>query len=291
MRPVPLQARRHERVEIMGVPIDSVTEEEAIDHIISALSERRGGWVVTPNIDVLRMAARDSAIRDLVTDADLVLADGMPLIWASRLQRLPLPARVPGSTLVWTLSEAASKAGASVFLLGGNPGVAERAADALKSAMPALAISGHYCPPIGFESSPEQMQEIVRVLDASRPDIVYCGLGFPKQERLIARLRQRFPSTWFLGVGISLSFVGGEIMRSPQWMQDRGLEWVHRLSREPRRLFSRYIVHDVPFAMSLLTRAAVAGCSSPRRRSLRLLPAVAQVGLGVGVMGLSDPPR
>ncbi len=290
MRPVPLRVRRHERVEIMGVPIDSVTEEEAIDHIISALAEHQGGWVVTPNIDVLRMAARDSAIRDLVTDADLVLADGMPLIWASRLQRLPLPARVPGSTLVWTLSEAASKAGASVFLLGGNPGAAERAAEALTSAMPALVISGHHCPPMGFESSPAEMQEIVRQLEASKPDIVYCGFGFPKQERLIAGLRQRFPSTWFLGIGISLSFVGGEIMRSPQWMQDRGLEWMHRLSREPRRLFSRYIVHDIPFAMSLLTRAAVAGCASPRRRSLRLLPAVAQVGAGVVVMGPSALP-
>ena len=262
----------NERIDIMGVSIDNVTETQAIDHILSALAQRRGGWVVTPNIEILRQAAHDESIRSLIAGADLVLADGMPLIWASRLQRLPLPERVPGATLVWSLSEAAGRAGASVFLLGGNSGAAERAAGALRVAVPELTISGHHCPPMGFEKSPSQMQAIVSCLENSQPDIVFCGFGFPKQERLIAKLRARFPRTWFLGIGISLSFVGGEIMRSPQWMQDHGLEWLHRLSREPRRLFTRYIVNDIPFAISLLTRAAVLGMS------VRLLPDLAPSG-------------
>lgn len=257
--------RPHSRIDIMGVSIDSVTEAQAIDHILSELAQGRGGWVVTPNVDVLRKAARDGAIRSLISSADLVLADGMPVVWASHLQRRPLPARVPGSALVWSLSEAAGTAGASVFLLGGNAGVAERAARELTSATPSLRISGHHCPPEGFEDSPAEMQQILERLERSRPDIVFCGFGFPKQERLIAQIRERFPATWFLGIGISLSFVAGEVRRAPAWMQERGLEWLHRLSREPGRLFARYILHDVPFAVRLLALAAVSGVGATRR--------------------------
>jgi N-acetylglucosaminyldiphosphoundecaprenol N-acetyl-beta-D-mannosaminyltransferase len=243
----------------MGVPVDSVTEVEAIGCVLAALAERRGGWIVTPNIDILRQAAYDASIRTLITSADLILADGMPLLWASRLLHRPLPARVPGSALIWSLSEAAGRTGASVFLLGGSPGVAERAAAVLQSTVPQLHVSGHHCPPFGFENSPTAMRELIERLETGHPDIVFCGLGFPKQERLISQLRERFPSTWFLGIGISLSFVAGEIRRCPQWMQDIGLEWLHRLSCEPRRLFSRYVMHDLPFAVILLAQAAIAG--------------------------------
>lgn len=244
------------RLEIGGVQIDCVTEDDVIGHILGSLAGGRGGWVVTPNVDVLRQAARDSSIRDLIADADLVIADGMPVVWISRIKGHPLPGRVPGSDLIWSLSEAAGQAGASVFLLGGNSGVAEKAAGVLRDAVPGLQVAGHHCPPMGFESSPPEVEAIFAALEETKPDIVYCGLGFPKQERLIAQLRHRFPATWFLGVGISLSFVCGDMRRAPTWMQERGLEWLHRLSCEPRRLFSRYLVHDLPFTLYLLMHSA-----------------------------------
>jgi N-acetylglucosaminyldiphosphoundecaprenol N-acetyl-beta-D-mannosaminyltransferase len=235
--------------------------------VLHGLAEGRGGWIVTPNIDVLRLAASDASIRRLISAADLSIPDGMPLVWASRLLRQPLPARVAGSTLMWTLSQAADRSGASVFLLGGNPGVAERAAAVLSRTMPKLKISGHHCPPVGFEYSPNEMRALVERLETAKPNIVFCGLGFPKQERLISQLRLRFPATWFLGIGIGISFVSGDVRRCPPWMQNLSLEWLHRLSREPRRLFTRYVLHDVPFALYLLAWACAHRKKPGRRRA------------------------
>lgn len=247
------------RVWMAGVPIDRLTTAQVVDRILADLGRGRGGWVVTPNVDVLRKAAHDPDVRALVNRADLLLADGMPVVWASRWRGEPVPERVAGSTLLWSLCAGAAATGASVFLLGGNPGVADAAGAALVSAIPDLRVVGSHCPPMGFERSPARMADIVAQLDACRPDIVLCGLSFPKQERLIAMLRDRFPSTWFLGLGMGLTFASGMAVRSPQWMQDAGLEWLHRLWREPRRLFVRYVVHDVPFAVGLLSRSAVQG--------------------------------
>lgn len=246
-----------QRVELAGVPIDRVTETDAINRILTAVARGHGGWVVTPNVDILRKIAHDASLRSLVASADLVLADGMPVVWASRLLRSPVPERVAGSTLLWSLSEAAARAGASVFLLGGNPGVAERASQVLSSVVPTLRVSGHHCPPIGFERSQAELQRIIDEIGAARPAIAFCGFGFPKQEWLIVRLRECFPNTWFIGVGIALSFVAGDVPRCPPWMQSLGLEWLHRLSREPKRLFRRYVVDDIPFAVTLLIRSAL----------------------------------
>jgi N-acetylglucosaminyldiphosphoundecaprenol N-acetyl-beta-D-mannosaminyltransferase len=187
----------------------------------------------------------------------------MPLIWASRLQGTPLPARVAGSDLIWSLTERAAREGCSVFLLGGNPGAAEAAAAEFTRRFPALRVAGHYCPPVGFENDPVQAAAIDAMLAAARPDIVYVGLGAPKQERLITRLRPLLPAAWFLGIGISFSFVTGEVRRAPRWMQVAGLEWAHRLVQEPRRLAKRYLVHGLPFAAKLL---AVSAWRGVRRR-------------------------
>jgi N-acetylglucosaminyldiphosphoundecaprenol N-acetyl-beta-D-mannosaminyltransferase len=107
-------------------------------------------------------------------------------------------------------------------------------------------------PPHGFEKDPRAMDQIVETLAMLRPDIVYVGLGFPKQERVIAHLRERFPQTWFLGIGMSIGFVGGQVPRAPVWMQRMGLEWLHRLAQEPRRLGRRYLLRGLPFAARLL---------------------------------------
>lgn len=253
-----------ERVRIMGVPVDVMSEGAVVDHILDEIDLGNGGWVITPNVDILRKASRDRSISQLIGLADLVVADGMPVVWASRLMRRPVPERVAGSALVWSLTEGAARRNAPVFLLGGNPGAAARAAGVLTDQFPGLVVSGHHCPPLGFESSPAEMEEIFGAIAAAQPRIVFCGLGFPKQEQLISKLRSQFPSTWFLGVGISLSMVGGEVARSPRWMQQAGLEWLHRLIQEPTRLFARYILGDVPFACRLLAWAAFTGLISAR---------------------------
>lgn len=251
----------------MGMTIDSLTEDEAISTVIAGLAAGRGGWVITPNLDHLRHFHRAPDLQAMFAQADLVLADGMPLVWASRVQRTPLPERVAGSDLIVSLTRAASRRGRSVFFLGGNPGAAEMAADRLCEENPRLRVAGTCCPPLGFESEPAEMDQIASEIEAANPDIVYVGLGFPKQEQLIAQIRDRFPTTWFLGVGVSLSFVGGDIARAPQWMRSTGLEWLHRLASEPRRLFGRYVVHGIPFAVSLMSHSALTRLLPSRRAS------------------------
>jgi N-acetylglucosaminyldiphosphoundecaprenol N-acetyl-beta-D-mannosaminyltransferase len=170
---------------------------------------------------------------------------------------------VAGSNLLQLVSEQAAQRGLSIFLLGGNPGTAQRAASVLAERYPGLRIAGTCCPPFGFERDPAELARISEVLREARPDIVFVGLGFPKQEKLIEVLRPQHPSAWWLGIGVSFSFVAGEIGRAPAWMQRSGLEWVHRLLQEPRRLARRYLVDDIPFVFRLGASALRARYGEP----------------------------
>ena len=243
-------------VHLLHVPIQACTSDWLIRQVTEARTDD-GGWIVTANLDHLRRMVKDASYRELCAGASLVVADGMPLVWASRIQGTPLPERVAGSSLISSLSAAAAEHGRSVYLLGGEPGTAEAAAEVLRQRHPSLHVAGTYCPPMGFEDDPEPMQAISMKLTQAQPDIVYVALGSPKQERLIARMRPLLPGAWWMGVGISFSFLCGDVKRAPRWMQRMGLEWVHRLLQEPRRLARRYLVDDLPFAVRLLGGAAV----------------------------------
>lgn len=237
----------------MGTRIHSVTETQVIGHILSELEAGRGGWVVTPNLDHVRRLRKDESLKELYSTAGLSVADGMPLIWASKLQGTPLPQRVPGSGLIITLTRAAGERGKKVFFLGGDPGSADNAAQILSTKNPGLKVVGTFCPDYGFENDPNVLKSLIDRIVIADPDIVYVALGSPKQELLIGRIRNCLPKAWWLGVGISFSFVSGQVRRAPAWMQRMGLEWVHRLVQEPRRLVGRYLLQGVPFAMVLLT--------------------------------------
>lgn len=247
-----------QRVPIAAGWVHRLTMQEAIDRIDASIASGIGGWVVTPNLDILHKLTHDPDFARLVEPATLRLADGMPLVWASRLAGAPLPERVAGSDLVWHLCERAAQRGYGVFLLGGDEGVGDRAAGVLTQRYPGLRIVGTHCPPFGFEKHPDQSDEIARRLRDTSPSIVLVALGCPKQERLIDSLRDLFPGVWFLGIGISLSFVTGDVRRAPVWVRRIGLEWVHRLVQEPGRLARRYIVVGIPFAVRVLAGAAIA---------------------------------
>lgn len=240
-------------VDLRGIWFDQVTEAQAVTHLMGHLDAGRGGWVITSNLDHLLRAGRDAEFRAMLDEADLVVADGTPLVWASKLQGTPLPERVAGSSMVWTAAQAAAKQGRSVYLLGGDPGTAEAAGDILVKKYPGLRLAGTFCPPMGFEKDPAQMAAMAESLRASGADLVYVALGSPKQERLIREIRGVLPDAWWLGIGISLSFICGEVKRAPVWVQKMGLEWLHRMVQEPRRLAKRYLVDGIPFAMVLLS--------------------------------------
>lgn len=254
-----VKAKANEPVQLDHLRVHNITAAECVNTIVRRATNGQGGWLLTPNADILRQVYKDPALRRLVADADIVVADGMPLLWASRLKGTPLCQRICGSDLVWTVADAAANHKLSIFLLGGGlPDTAERAADSLRRRSPLLKIAGTHYPPFGFESRPDQIQEIKTRLSDAQPDIVYVALGFPRAERLIAQLRCEHPEVWWLGVGISLSFICGEVRRAPPWMQSIGLEWVHRLMQEPGRLAKRYLWHDIPYVFGLLARSAVA---------------------------------
>lgn len=256
------------RVDVGGVVFDVLTQDAAEDYLIQSALAGRGGWVITANLDHARRAVGDGEYGDMCREADLVLADGMPLVWAAKIQGTPLPERVAGSALTEPLARKAAAADLSLYLLGGTEGTADAAARILEERCPGLQLAGTHCPPFGFERDAEQMAFIRNELERTRPAIVYVALGSPKQERLIRELRAEHPQSWFIGIGISLSFLTGEVSRAPRWMQAIGLEWVHRLAQEPRRLFRRYIVDGLPYAAKLLTGATL--------RRMRGVPPVAR---------------
>jgi N-acetylglucosaminyldiphosphoundecaprenol N-acetyl-beta-D-mannosaminyltransferase len=237
-----------------GVTFDACSEGEVVDAAVRAATEGRGGWIVTVNVDILRSLHHEAALRSLIAPATFVVADGTPLLWLARLVGTPLPERVTGASLIWSLSKAAAGK-LSVYVLGGPPGVAASAADSLQREFPFLRIAGADSPPMGFDRNDDEFAATVAAVVDAAPDIVYCGFGFPKQEHLIAHLRSELPQTWFLGCGAAVSFAAGTIPRAPSWMQRAGLEWLYRLKVEPGRLFRRYIVNDLPFLCLLFLRA------------------------------------
>lgn len=245
------------RVKLAGIDLDRLSEAEVAAHVICASKSGRGGWVATPNIDQCRKAKRDPAARALLAKASLRVPDGMPLVWAARLRGEPLPERVSGSSLIFSLTAAAVTSGRSIYLLGGAPGVPELAAAKLSCLYPGVKVVGTAAPPIGFDKNLGKMAEVRDHLVATAPDIVYVGFGFPKQERVIAALASALPRTWFVACGAAIPFAAGALPRAPAWMRQTGLEWAFRLISEPRRLARRYLVDDAPYAARLLASCAV----------------------------------
>lgn len=263
------------QVTLAGIGIDPVTEIEVVTRVGRGLDRGEGGRIATPNVDILRLARTDPAVRSYLRGATLVVADGMPVVWASRLAGTPLPERVPGSNLIWSLSYHLGRMGRSIYLLGGAPAAdgresgAARAASMLAAGCPGLRVAGALAPPYGFEYEPGGMAEVCAAVVEAKPDLVFVGLGFPKQEQVIDVLAPELPMAWFLGCGAAISFVAGDAARAPRWMQRTGLEWTWRLAGDPRRLAGRYLRHDSWYALRLLLGAAATRRHRARRHRAR----------------------
>lgn len=251
---MPVEATR--MVELMGVRLSAVREAQAVQALAQAIREGRGQHVVTANLDILRQTHGNPWLQGILARADWVLADGMPLVWAGRVAGTPLPERVAGSSLVDTLTAAVAGDAARVLLLGGEPGVADEAAEVMQARYPGVVIAGTHCPPMGFEKDPQAIAAMRDAIRSAEPDLIYVALGCPKQEWVIEQCREEAADACWIGIGISLSFMTGRVRRAPKWMQKTGLEWVHRLVQEPGRLAKRYLVQGLPF-MARLTCWAV----------------------------------
>jgi N-acetylglucosaminyldiphosphoundecaprenol N-acetyl-beta-D-mannosaminyltransferase len=241
------------RVVIGQIPIDSLSLREALDAIEQLVSAGRGGAVFTPNVDHVVLAERDARFRLAYSGADLCLADGMPLVWASRLLGERLPERVSGADLVVPLMQRARTHAWRVYLLGAGPGIAQRASAALCRAITGLQVVGAAAPQIDMDAPRVHRVAVLDDIRRSRADLVLVALGAPKQELFVSEALPYLRPSVLLGIGASLDFIAGSVRRCPQWVSTAGLEWLYRLSREPRRLWRRYLLRD-PQILALVGR-------------------------------------
>jgi N-acetylglucosaminyldiphosphoundecaprenol N-acetyl-beta-D-mannosaminyltransferase len=240
-------------VELLGAPIDRLHQEEAVMAIEAFVSARAPRQVATVNLDFLRIARRNEAFAQTLQQADLALADGMPLVWASKLAGAALPQRIAGIDLVEALCDRGSSLGWSIFLLGAEPGIGIAASVAMLRRHPGLRIAGVYSPPVGDWDDLEEKRIRDRITEGS-PDILLVALGAPRQDVWIAENKDRLGVPVSIGVGCTFDVVCGAKLRAPQWVQRIGMEWLFRLATEPGRLWRRYM-SDLPTFSRLMLSA------------------------------------
>jgi N-acetylglucosaminyldiphosphoundecaprenol N-acetyl-beta-D-mannosaminyltransferase len=237
------------RLSIGRIGVDAVTLSEAVDAVEALVTARRGGVVVTPNVDHVVIADRGDDFCAAYAGADLSLADGQPIVWVSRLLGAPLPEKVSGSDLLLPLMRRAADRRWRVFLCGAAPGVADAAAERLRCELgvDVVGTAAPYVRVAAGEPDPEG-DAAAAAIRGSRADLVLVAFGAPKQELWMHARRTELAPTVLLGIGASLDFVAGRVRRAPRWVSNAGLEWLWRLAREPRRLWRRYLVEDPRFA-------------------------------------------
>lgn len=232
------------RMNFLNIEVDNLTMNEALDRAEELILNKKPSYVVTPNVDHIVKLETDKEFQDVYKNADLVLTDGMPLIWISKMKGNPIKEKISGSDFFPKLCKRASEKGYSLFLLGAAEGVAAKAAENLKEKYKGLNIVGIYSPSYGFEKKDEEIKEIIKMINDVKPDILAVGLGAPKQEKFLYKYRNELNVPISLAIGASIDFEAGNINRAPKWMQNCGLEWFYRLCKEPKRMFRRYIVDD-----------------------------------------------
>ncbi|MEN3284657.1 MAG: putative inorganic carbon ((-)) transporter [Solirubrobacteraceae bacterium] len=262
-------AHAPKRTRLMGIELDRLDEAGTIETVLDGLRRDVGGWICLTDLRVLRQCSLTPHLRALVAQADVVVAADEALVWLSRLAGTPLPACVTASSLIETLPAAAAEARASVCLLGGDPVATTKVADHLSTANPGLAIAGVLCLPHRSERDEEELAVLENQLEDAQPDVVFVGLGFPKQGHLIQRLRTVLPRAWFVSCGIDFDFVSRELVPAPRWAQQAGLEWIQHVAQQPRRLLGRYGAAGLPFLGEVAARALASRIRNERRRESR----------------------
>jgi N-acetylglucosaminyldiphosphoundecaprenol N-acetyl-beta-D-mannosaminyltransferase len=232
---------RPHRRRVYGVNVDVIGQTQAVSRIMRWCQTGHCGIVVTPNLDHVVKLQQDERLRRAYDVADLILADGLPLVLAARLDGGPRLKLVTGSDLIDPICAAAAREGFSVFFLGSSLEVLASAADLLSKRNEGLRVTGMYSPPMGFELIETEKAKALRAVNAAAPDIVFLALGAPKSEIWATTSREAFGAKAILCIGAGLDFVAGKRRRAPRVVRKMGLEWVWRLLSEPRRLHKRYI--------------------------------------------------
>src|SRR5215218_664972 len=233
--------------DLLGLPIAMTDYAEAMDVMDGMIARGERGYLCATAVHAVMVAQNDPEMRAALDGSTLTVPDGMPLVWAANLLGEDLSDRVYGPELMLRYCERSRDRGHRVFLYGGrDQGSLAQLTLNLRLRYPGIRIVGGYSPPFR-ELTRDEDDAIAAQINAARPDVVWVGTGVPKQEKWMARMRERLEAPVLVGVGAAFDFHAGRISMAPQWMQDRGLEWTYRISQEPRRLLPRYVVHNPRF--------------------------------------------
>lgn len=230
------------RMKFMNTEIDNLTMQETLQAINQLIQENKSAYVVTPNVDHIVQLETNRELQEVYKNAALILTDGKPLLWVANWYGTPIKEKISGSDLFPLLCNMAAAKGYKMFFLGAAEGVAKRAAENLTMKYKGLQVVGTYSPPFGFENNKNEMDKIKNMIKASKPDILIVGLGCPKQEKFMYHHCKELGVPISLGLGASFDFEAGNIKRAPRWMANHGLEWLFRITQDPRRMAKRYLV-------------------------------------------------
>jgi N-acetylglucosaminyldiphosphoundecaprenol N-acetyl-beta-D-mannosaminyltransferase len=232
------------RLDVLGVGISTTSYDEVSKLCSQWIANKRGGrgrYICVSSVHGVMEARRDRRIRSILNNADIVTPDGMPLVWALRSFGAVSQGRVYGPNLMLTLCEGAERLAHRIFLYGGKAETVDALERSLRTRYPDLVIAGKYSPPFR-PLTEEEDEEVCGLIHHAQPDLIFVGLSTPKQELWMADHVARFPGGIMIGVGAAFDFHAGRVRQAPVWMQDRGLEWLFRLTQEPMRLWRRYIL-------------------------------------------------
>lgn len=234
-----------EKIQLLNVFADNLTEIEFLDQVEHKMKKNTPFYVLFVNVDVLIKAENNKYLKKIICNADYTLIDGMPLIWISKLYKKPFKHKISGSDVTPKLCELAAQNSWKIFLLGGAPGVPEKAAKKLVKKYSHLSVVGTYSPPLGFENNKNEIEKINHKIKKSKADIVIVCLGCPKQEIYVYNNLKECGAKMCICAGGTIDFLAGTIRRCPRWVSLIGFEWFFRFLMEPKRMFKRYFIDDM----------------------------------------------
>ena len=240
----------HSRVNILGVAVSAINPKMAIEIIENWVDNQEHHYVCVRDVHGIMASQKDEQLRRIHNQAGLVTPDGMPLVWVSRMKGFSFVKRVYGPDLMLALCARSLDTGHRHFFYGGAPGVPEQLATTLKERFPGIHIAGTYSPPFR-PLSDEEKESIIQRIDESNADIVWVGLGTPKQDKWIAEFIHHLQAPVLIGVGAAFDFITERKPQAPRWMQRMGLEWLFRLLSEPGRLWRRYLINNPLFILHI----------------------------------------
>lgn len=239
------------RIELFGITIDPITMSEAVSTIFTwvGTDEKDCKFVITPNVDHVVQVQTNEGLKQAYNNASLVVTDGRPVVWAAKLLKASIPETVPGSDMIPAIFAYSQKHNKpiKVFLLGAMPGVADRAKILIHEQYPTVNVVGTLSPNFGFDKDVEASNKICEIVNQTDAELLVLGLGAPKQELWIDQYARQLKVNAAFCVGATIDFMAGEKPRAPEWMRKIGLEWLHRLLSEPKRLAKRYSIDAVKF--------------------------------------------